>query len=213
MINTGSRYILYYNPPKKELKEEEKIPCRDLAGRISHLEGSWAGAATKEFRISADIQAGINEAYGDIACSAKKGMGKIGNIMRTKTSGILKDTAYAGNASLNYSDKIPEEEAKQLFSRIVKKEMLRGGIILGAEIASFAAFYVPPLLFVPFTSLILGPAIGYQIAVMRTLSRGIKNAAFAPNPEVSKLERIISGEKELELSNPDLIEYRAAKGL
>ncbi|MDI6737139.1 MAG: hypothetical protein QME12_01325 [Nanoarchaeota archaeon] len=213
MFNTGSQYTLYYNPQKVEDKEKPKIPAIDLAKRINLLEGILAGNTTKEYRITADVQAGIDAAYDEIIYSAKKSMHKIGNRMKTKTSGILKEAAYAGTASLNYSENIPEDKAKRIFSRIVKKEAFKSGLILGIEAISFAAFFVPPLLFVPFTSFILGPAIVYQIAIMRALSKGVKNISFAPSPEVSKLERIISGEKGLGLTNPDLIEYRAAKGL
>lgn len=213
MIKTGSRYILYYNPPKKEIEEEEKKPCIDLAYKINRMEGLWAGNTTKEFRIMADLNEEINAAYQDVSHNAKKGLGKIGGKIRTRTSGILKDAAYAEKASLNYSENISEDEAKRFFSQIVKREMIKSGIILGIETISFAAFYVPPLIFVPFTSFILGPAIGFQIAIIRALRKGIKNISFVPNPEVSKLERIICGEKGLELANPDLIEYRVAKDL
>lgn len=213
MINTGRQYTLYYNAPKQETNGlEKKLSFEDLA-ITKKAEGALAGFTTREFRITADMQKEIGGVYYELLESAKKGMQKIGNKMRTKTSDILREAAYAETAILNYSDEIQEEKARDLFSRIVKKEKRKSRIILGAEIFSLAIFYVPPLLFVPFTSIIFGSAIAYQAATMRTLSKGIHNISFAPNPDVSNLEKIISGEKGLELAIPDLIEYRAAKGL
>lgn len=190
MINTGRQYTLYYNAPKtiEATVIEEPNPCIDLGDRIEYA-----------FRVCGK----------SIRNKAKK----LSSKMKTRTSGILSEAAYAGTANLNYSDRIPENKARYLFSKIVKKEKRKSRIILGAEIFSLAIFYVPPLLFVPFTSIILGSAIAYQAATMRTLSKGIHNISFAPNPDVSNLERIIFGEKGLELAIPDLIEYRAAKGL
>ena len=213
MINTGNKHTLYHNPPKHEPKKQKKKSLHLPAGRTSHIDGARAGFTTKEFRIASEINGTAEMAYNDISEGAKEGMQKMGSRMRTKTSGILKDAAYAESAMLHYSDRNTEDAAKNIFSQIIKREKRRGWAILGAEILGLGAFYVPPLLFVPFTSLIFGSAILYQANVARTLARGIKNISFLQSPEVSKLERIISGEKEFELTNPDLIEYRAAKGL
>lgn len=225
MINTGSQYTLYYNPPKQEPKAAApKRHCIDLASRIENAEGERAGLTTREFRITADLGDSIAEAYKELSGSVKEKLQKIGSRMRTKVSGILKDAAYAGTANLNYSAETPEEIARCSFSRIVKKEQAKSLIILGASIAVYAASYVPllfvaeqPLLgpIVGFAPLwpIIGPIVGYQIAVMRTLRKGMKNISFVSNPDVTKLERIIAGEQGLGLTNPDLIEYRVTKGL
>ncbi|MFH1065646.1 MAG: hypothetical protein V1734_04040 [Nanoarchaeota archaeon] len=213
MINTGSRYTLYYNPPKQEPKAAgPKRHCFNLASRIENAEAARAGLTTKEFMITTDLGESVSEAYRDVAESVKRGMQQLGSKMRTKTSRILKDAAYAETAILNYSGELSEDKARRFFSRIVKKEKLKSWLIFGACAIAYIASWNPFTMLVP-TIFVLGPAIGYQIAVINTLRKGVKNILFVPNPEVSKLEKIISGEKGLGLTSPDLIDYRVAKGL
>lgn len=211
LFNTGDNYALYYNPPKEAPKEKKRK--RYEGGRIEDIEGGRGCMTTKELSISSGLEGTIKEAFYEFADGVKAGVQKLSKKMRTRTSGILHEAAYAGSASLNYPDTISEEEARGIFSRIVAKEKIKSSIIMAAGIIGFIGSYIPPLLFVPMTSYIFGPIVGYQFAVMRILKRGIKNVSFAQNPEVSKLEKIISGEKGLGLTNPDLIEYRLAKGL
>ncbi|MDD4877994.1 MAG: hypothetical protein PHO02_03080 [Candidatus Nanoarchaeia archaeon] len=190
MFNTGDKYRLYYNPLKtieaRVIEEPKKYA--DLGDRVED--------ALKKFGKQVKI--------------ASK---KINLKISRGNSGILSEAAYAKNVTLNYADTLDEESARHRFGRIVKKETMKSYVILGLGIASLIATYIPPLLFVPMTSWIIGPIIGYQIAMRKKLKKGLKDISFAPNPEVSKLERIISGEKGLGLANSDLIEYRLAKDL
>ena len=77
MINTGSKHILYYNPPKEKLKAESREKSYAWLNRdIENPEGKRAGLTTREFRISSDLEESINEAYSEFAESSKSRMQK-----------------------------------------------------------------------------------------------------------------------------------------
>lgn len=213
MINTGNKYILYYNPPKEKPKDEILRKSYAWLGRGSeNPKGERTGLTTREFRISSDLEESINEAYSEFAESAKSRMEKISNKIRTRTSAILKDAAHSDSATINYSNEISESSARKYFLRIVRKEKIKSGAILGACALAYLASWNPLTMPVP-TIWLFGPAMLYQMAVIRTLGKGIKNIAFSPSTEVAKLEKIIAGERGIGLDKQDLIDYRAAKDL
>jgi hypothetical protein len=213
MINTGNKYAIYYNPPKETPKAESEEKSYAWLGRgIENLGGARAGLTTREFRISSDLEESINEAYSEFAESSKNKMQKLSNKIRTRTSAILKDAAHSDSAILNYSNEISESSARKYFLRIVRKEKIKSWAILGACALAYLASWNPLTMPVP-TIWLFGPAMLYQMAVIKTLGKGIKNISFSQSTEVAKLERIIAGERGIGLDRQDLIDYRAAKGL
>jgi len=128
--------------------------------------------------------------------------------LQNKNFKALKAASLIAKVNVNYSSGLSAKEAKKIYRKIARKEIIKNSIILGTNLLLIGAFWTPVLWWIQGSSYFFG-AIGLHAARnIKTILKGRKGVDYVANDQISILEDILHKNTTTDkLNNPDLEEF------